>query len=55
MQNERHNDGDGRDGRGNEQERREHHHRYPVYAPPPAYYPRQASPGISLFFPLEFR
>jgi Ni/Co efflux regulator RcnB len=27
----------------------------PVYAPPPVYYDRQPSPGISLFFPLNFR
>ena len=27
----------------------------PVYVPPPAYYPPQPSPGISLFFPLDFR
>jgi hypothetical protein len=26
----------------------------PVYAPPPVYYEPQASPGISLFFPLNF-
>jgi Ni/Co efflux regulator RcnB len=27
----------------------------PVYAPPPVYYDRQSSPGISLFFPLDIR
>jgi hypothetical protein len=27
----------------------------PVYAPPPVYYAPQPSPGISLFFPLDFR
>ena len=27
----------------------------PVYAPPPVYYTPQQSPGISLFFPLDFR
>jgi hypothetical protein len=27
----------------------------PVYVPPPVYYPPQQSPGISLFFPLNFR
>jgi hypothetical protein len=48
-----------------------HHHRYdrnddrgrrdryyyssPVYAPAPVYYPPEPSPGISIFFPLEFR
>lgn len=27
----------------------------PVYAPPPVYYPPQASPGINVMFPLNFR
>jgi hypothetical protein len=27
----------------------------PVYAPPPVYYERQPSAGISLFFPLDIR
>ena len=27
----------------------------PVYVPPPVYYPRQQSPGISLFLPLNLR
>jgi len=27
----------------------------PVYVPPPVYYRPQPSPGISLFFPLDFR
>ena len=27
----------------------------PVYAPPPVYYTPQPSPGISFFFPLDFR
>jgi len=27
-------------------------HRYPVYAPEHIYYPRQESPGITLFVPL---
>ena len=27
----------------------------PVYVPPPVYYPPQQSPGVSLFFPLNFR
>ncbi len=27
----------------------------PVYAPPPVYYAPQQSPGISFFFPLDFR
>ena len=26
----------------------------PIYVPPPVYYPPQQSPGISLFFPLNF-
>jgi hypothetical protein len=26
---------------------------YPVYAPPPVYYPPVVSPGITLFFPIE--
>ena len=34
---------------------RYHYHQYPVYVPPPVYYPRHASPGISLFFPVEIR
>jgi len=38
-------------GRGNEH-RRAGHYRYPVYRPEPIYYPRQESPGISLFVPL---
>lgn len=32
-----------------------YHYAQPVYAPPPAYYPAQPSPGITLFFPLEIR
>lgn len=35
--------------------RREDYRRYHVYAPPPVYYPREASPGISLFLPFEIR
>jgi hypothetical protein len=27
----------------------------PVYAPPPVYYERQPSAGVSLFFPLDIR
>ena len=30
-------------------------HPQPVYAPPPVYYTPQQSPGISFFFPLDFR
>jgi hypothetical protein len=35
----------------------QHPYRYsqPVYAPSPVYYAPQPSPGISLFFPLDFR
>lgn len=40
--------------RGHDRERHAYH-RYPVYAPPPVYYPRHESPGISLFFPFEIR
>ena len=31
------------------------YHRYPVYAPPPAYYPQDESPGIRFIFPIEIR
>jgi hypothetical protein len=31
------------------------YHEYPVYVPPPVYYPRHASPGITLLFPFEIR
>jgi hypothetical protein len=52
-------DHDDRGGRGHERGhqhwRRDEHRHYPVYAPPSVYYPRQASPGITLFIPLEIR
>jgi hypothetical protein len=52
-------DNDRRDGRGHERDRDRHEYRrpysQPVYAPPPVYYAPQQSPGISLFFPLDFR
>jgi len=32
-----------------------HERRYPVYAPPPVYYPLDESPGIRFVFPFEFR
>lgn len=32
-----------------------HYQRYPVYVPPPAYYRREPSPGISLVFPIDIR
>ncbi len=58
-------------GHGARQEHRDKHDRHgyhpgygyqppytyaqPVYVPPPVYYEPQQSPGISLFFPLDFR
>ena len=53
-----------RDDRYNQHDRRDQdqrrapryrYHQYPVYVPPPVYYPRHASPGIALFFPFEIR
>jgi hypothetical protein len=53
-----------RDDRYNHHDRRDQderrapryrYHQYPVYVPPPVYYPRHASPGISLVFPFEIR
>jgi hypothetical protein len=42
--------------RGHDHDRRPaHYQRYPVYVPPPAYYRREPSPGISLVFPLDIR
>jgi hypothetical protein len=35
--------------------RRPYNYAQPVYVPPPVYYEPQQSPGISLFFPLDFR
>lgn len=35
--------------------RRPYNYAQPVYIPPPVYYEPQQSPGISLFFPLDFR
>jgi hypothetical protein len=48
---------DRRNERSHERDRREYQHPYsqPVYVPPPVYYAPQQSPGISLFFPLDFR
>jgi len=51
-------DNDRRNQRGHEHDRRGYQHPYysqPVYVPPPVYYAPQPSPGISLFFPLNFR
>jgi len=36
-------------------EYRQPYYSEPVYVPPPAYYYPQQSPGISFFFPLDFR
>jgi hypothetical protein len=49
-----------RDSRGHDRDhdhdrRSAHYQRYPVYAPPPAYYRREPSPGISLVFPIDIR
>ncbi|HLX79908.1 MAG TPA: hypothetical protein VKS43_04925 [Burkholderiales bacterium] len=51
--------------RGNRDDRRQpahrpeyrdpHYYSRPVYVPPAVYYPPPASPGISLFFPLDLR
>lgn len=35
--------------------RRPYYYAQPVYVPPPVYYEPQQSPGISFFFPLDFR
>ena len=35
--------------------RRPYNYAQPVYVPPPVYYEPQQSPGISFFFPLDFR
>ena len=48
----------GRGDRGHDRGRhsgRWHERRYPVYVPPPVYYPRDESPGISIVFPFEIR
>lgn len=69
MQQERRGDGErGRlEERGRHEERVRHEERMrpeyrtydyypaPVYAPPPVVYAPEPSPGISIFFPLEFR
>lgn len=34
---------------------RQPYYSQPVYVPPPVYYAPQQSPGISFFFPLDFR
>jgi hypothetical protein len=48
--------------RQSDRDRREYRPQYqqpyysrPVYVPPPVYYAPQQSPGISFFFPLDFR
>jgi hypothetical protein len=30
-------------------------HRYPVYIPPPIYYPHYETPGITIVIPLDLR
>jgi hypothetical protein len=51
---ERRDDGGRHDrGRHGGERERERHHHYATYAPPPVYYPRHESPGISIFFPIE--
>jgi hypothetical protein len=50
--NDRDRHGDRRD-RDRGHDRGRGHYRYHVYAPPPVYYPREESPGIRLFFPIE--
>jgi hypothetical protein len=42
-------------GRRGPPPRASRYHRYPVYAPPPVYYPRDDSPGIRLVFPINIR
>jgi len=51
-------DNDGRHGndsrgRRGPPPRMSRYHHYPVYAPPPVYYPRDDSPGIRLIFPID--
>jgi hypothetical protein len=38
-----------------ENQRRPMRHRYPVYVPPPIYYPHYESPGISIVIPFDLR
>ena len=58
---DRHGERDRRDERGRYEERSRPEYRSyeyyspPVYAPPPVVYAPVPSPGISIFFPLEFR
>jgi hypothetical protein len=35
--------------------RHQYSYAQPVYVPPPIYYEPRQSPGVSLFFPLDFR
>lgn len=39
--------------RGYQHGRWDEHRRHRIYAPPAVYYPREASPGITLFLPFE--
>ena len=50
----RHHYGDG-EGRGYEQQRWHTRHYHPIYAPPPVYYHREESPGVSVFIPWDLR
>jgi hypothetical protein len=38
-----------------ENQRRPMRHRYPVYVPPPIYYPHYESPGINIVIPFDLR
>jgi hypothetical protein len=51
--NNRHHERDRHENRS--QYRNSYNYAQPAYAPPPVYYAPQQSPGISLFFPLDFR
>ena len=46
---------DHRDYDRNRHHKRRYHYAQPVYAPPLVYFEPRQSPGISIFFPLEFR
>ena len=49
---------EGRRDRRGEQQQRQHRpmrHRYPVYVPPPIYYPHYESPGIRIVIPFDLR
>ncbi|MBF0462908.1 MAG: hypothetical protein HQL87_16165 [Magnetococcales bacterium] len=46
---------DNRDHDRNRHHRRRYHYAQPVYAPPMIYFEPRQSPGIGIFFPLDFR